>query len=472
MIPNCLPSDMCDRLQVIVDDVLADVLQKLKDAPEDKGSAVHGEEQRWDLKLPLTAPVREAVELLVQSMGSLLEDLVSREAILAELACIVSDPGAKQQPLHADTLRIGSACAPSVTVFVPLQDLRPAMGPTILCQGTHNLQSHMSLFKCEQVFMPQDVVVKKHGGLPALAAAGTGIVMNSNLLHCGGANLPQAMGGARRRLFYVTFQTPGNTPDRSSFSLREELLEEFQLSDFDQQAPLDHAVDLERKALLLGSLRGESSAMADLGVYLQARGDPGAVEYFRKAAMHRRDSPFLQMSLNEVLRSKSDSAPELKLEGMRSCVKADDRHGEAECLRVLSILHQDSGDLDLALDAARKERLVREKARDKKGAARALHSIASIHMSRDLSFSDEFEELRHLPPPSPATAAFRPQVEKGVKYVVVSGGVCSSLGKGVATSSIGALLRGHGFRVTSIKLDPYINVDAGLMSPYEHGEVG
>jgi CTP synthase len=58
-----------------------------------------------------------------------------------------------------------------------------------------------------------------------------------------------------------------------------------------------------------------------------------------------------------------------------------------------------------------------------------------------------------------------------MKYVVVSGGVCSSLGKGVATSSIGALMRAHGFRVTAIKMDPYINIDAGLMSPYEHGEV-
>lgn len=87
--------------------------------------------------------------------------------------------------------------------------------------------------------------------------------------------------------------------------------------------------------------------------------------------------------------------------------------------------------------------------------------------------SDEFDDMSKplIPPPSPASAAFRPQVEKGVKYVVVSGGVCSSLGKGVATSSIGALLRGHGFRVTAIKLDPYINIDAGLMSPYEHGEV-
>jgi len=87
---------------------------------------------------------------------------------------------------------------------------------------------------------------------------------------------------------------------------------------------------------------------------------------------------------------------------------------------------------------------------------------------------DEFEELFKagaLPPPSPATALFRPSVEKGTKYVVVSGGVCSSLGKGVATSSIGALLRGNGFRVTAIKMDPYINIDAGLMSPLEHGEV-
>merc|ERR1719343_1180756 len=86
---------------------------------------------------------------------------------------------------------------------------------------------------------------------------------------------------------------------------------------------------------------------------------------------------------------------------------------------------------------------------------------------------DDFEELLlpRQPPPSPGTALFRPPVDQGVKYVVVSGGVCSSLGKGVTTSSIGALLRGHGFRVTAIKLDPYLNIDAGLMSPYEHGEV-
>lgn len=57
------------------------------------------------------------------------------------------------------------------------------------------------------------------------------------------------------------------------------------------------------------------------------------------------------------------------------------------------------------------------------------------------------------------------------KFVVVTGGVCSSLGKGITTSATGALLRAAGYRVCSIKIDPYINMDAGLMSPFEHGEV-
>jgi len=58
-----------------------------------------------------------------------------------------------------------------------------------------------------------------------------------------------------------------------------------------------------------------------------------------------------------------------------------------------------------------------------------------------------------------------------MKYVIVSGGVVSGLGKGVTISSLGRMLIGCGLRVTSIKIDPYLNVDAGTMSPFEHGEV-
>ncbi|MFA6506589.1 MAG: CTP synthase [Treponemataceae bacterium] len=57
------------------------------------------------------------------------------------------------------------------------------------------------------------------------------------------------------------------------------------------------------------------------------------------------------------------------------------------------------------------------------------------------------------------------------KYIFVTGGVCSSLGKGVAASSLGALLECRGLTVRMVKCDPYINVDAGTMSPYQHGEV-
>ncbi len=57
------------------------------------------------------------------------------------------------------------------------------------------------------------------------------------------------------------------------------------------------------------------------------------------------------------------------------------------------------------------------------------------------------------------------------KYIFVTGGVLSSLGKGLASASIGALLEARGFKVTMLKMDPYINVDPGTMNPYQHGEV-
>src|SRR4026207_1734 len=57
------------------------------------------------------------------------------------------------------------------------------------------------------------------------------------------------------------------------------------------------------------------------------------------------------------------------------------------------------------------------------------------------------------------------------KYIFITGGVVSSLGKGLASASLGCLLEGHGYTVTLQKFDPYINVDLGTMSPYQHGEV-
>ena len=57
------------------------------------------------------------------------------------------------------------------------------------------------------------------------------------------------------------------------------------------------------------------------------------------------------------------------------------------------------------------------------------------------------------------------------RYIFITGGVVSSLGKGLASAALGALLQARGYTVRLRKLDPYLNVDPGTMSPFEHGEV-
>lgn len=57
------------------------------------------------------------------------------------------------------------------------------------------------------------------------------------------------------------------------------------------------------------------------------------------------------------------------------------------------------------------------------------------------------------------------------KFIFITGGVVSSLGKGLASASLAATLQARGFKVRMRKLDPYLNVDPGTMSPYQHGEV-
>jgi len=58
-----------------------------------------------------------------------------------------------------------------------------------------------------------------------------------------------------------------------------------------------------------------------------------------------------------------------------------------------------------------------------------------------------------------------------VSYIIVTGGVISGLGKGITTASIGKNLKLHGYKATAIKIDPYMNCDAGTLRPTEHGEV-
>src|SRR6187200_2816942 len=74
------------------------------------------------------------------------------------------------------------------------------------------------------------------------------------------------------------------------------------------------------------------------------------------------------------------------------------------------------------------------------------------------------------PHPGPTTGVHL-AASQPTKHVFVTGGVASSLGKGLTASSLGSLLRSRGLRVTMQKLDPYLNVDPGTMNPFQHGEV-
>ncbi|MCK5211201.1 CTP synthase, partial [Candidatus Parcubacteria bacterium] len=61
--------------------------------------------------------------------------------------------------------------------------------------------------------------------------------------------------------------------------------------------------------------------------------------------------------------------------------------------------------------------------------------------------------------------------KSSTKFIFVVGGVLSGVGKGITTASIGRIMLSKGYRVSCIKVDPYVNVDAGTMNPVEHGEV-
>ena len=96
----------------------------------------------------------------------------------------------------------------------------------------------------------------------------------------------------------------------------------------------------------------------------------------------------------------------------------------------------------------------------------ALTRCAGLGTRQQLSRSTRFLScslIRHQQEPANQSPV--------MKYILVTGGVISGIGKGVIASSIGTTLKSCGIRVTSIKIDPYINIDAGTFSPYEHGKL-
>jgi ectoine hydroxylase-related dioxygenase (phytanoyl-CoA dioxygenase family) len=176
--------------------------------------AVKAREHRCDLKMELTGAVQEVVTTAVTALQAVIEDAATADAQVCELSCIVADPGAPRQGLHADTsIEDGPGL---ITVFIPLQTVGPLMGATIVLPRSHNQRDHDACDACDPTTGGSALLENPdRGAVQFEAAAGDALVMDSRLLHCGGTNSSDR----RRRLLYVTFNVPHNLPTGSTYSL-------------------------------------------------------------------------------------------------------------------------------------------------------------------------------------------------------------------------------------------------------------
>jgi len=254
LLNDAIPADICKTLADFVDARLLDARQQIVESGFDEATYV-GEvfgklrcrEQRWDLKLPFEGPVAEAMVSLGSSFGGLLTQILGRDAIMTELSSIVSDPGAPQQPLHADTYVAESGM---VSLLIALQPITRAMGPTVLCPRTHSpagakLLSALKPQGANEVEAQtpgyQDEVLEALKGVHASCDMGTAVMYDSRLLHCGGMNSLASNGGARRRVLVATFVDVRSrkTPRGSACTIRRELRGRFRLQHFLRADPTD-----------------------------------------------------------------------------------------------------------------------------------------------------------------------------------------------------------------------------------------
>eukprot|EP00747_Dinoflagellata_sp_TGD_P043485 gnl/TRDRNA2_/TRDRNA2_142721_c0_seq1.p1 gnl/TRDRNA2_/TRDRNA2_142721_c0~~gnl/TRDRNA2_/TRDRNA2_142721_c0_seq1.p1 ORF type:complete len:492 (+),score=78.53 gnl/TRDRNA2_/TRDRNA2_142721_c0_seq1:181-1476(+) len=183
-------------------------------------------ERRWDFRLRLTPPVRQAVrELFGGAVGEALADVAGADAELFELAALVAAPGADPQPIHSDKFWNRDGCL--WTTFVALQPVSREMGPTIFMRGTHTEEAHEE-FELEEAFEDESDRMSGTVFIPSVGTAACGLLdigeatlYDGRLLHGGSANVcdemssaagsPQKCGIGRgmnneqvRMLFYVT----------------------------------------------------------------------------------------------------------------------------------------------------------------------------------------------------------------------------------------------------------------------------
>lgn len=170
-------------------------------------------------------------------VGRRLPSLVTEDALLCELACLIAEPGCDRQRMHPDTLiPTGTAARrqqrrrpPILTTFIALQDVDLTMGPTIMVPTTHLDETHDSLnrYSVEErdQILTQGKVLEP---IPQLLKEGEGTMMNSRVWHAGGANVSSK----RRILFYLSWLSPGGYSRGSTLSIQPKLVQCRTLNDF------------------------------------------------------------------------------------------------------------------------------------------------------------------------------------------------------------------------------------------------
>jgi ectoine hydroxylase-related dioxygenase (phytanoyl-CoA dioxygenase family) len=234
-IDNVLPGKMADKLRDFVFDLREQATSDVKAGRAkqlDRFADVLLKSNRCDLTMPLGPDIvtKSLQQLLCKSsVRDTMEELISPEAILYELSCLISDPGSQRQNVHPDNPVIEqsnlSVNEPTLlTCFVALQDIDMSMGPTVWIPNTHTREVHEK-FQNEQPGYdgedsPKDGILRNSPHKLGLLKKGSCAIFDSRLLHCGSANRSE---GTSRALFYFSFKNPKVGYPGNPASIRKEI---------------------------------------------------------------------------------------------------------------------------------------------------------------------------------------------------------------------------------------------------------
>jgi hypothetical protein len=213
-VDNCLTPATALKLQEFIDNCLESSLEEVNSFKIPRAfrfANVLEKSNRWDLLLPFDDNLDDEAtssSVMIEAMNELLgvngkiypilEEVLGEDAILYELACLISDPGSNRQEIHPDIVFAPDE-TPLIACFVSLQDIDSTMGPTVFIPDTITEDHHRRINS-------QELADEMLQNIPSnISTLGTGdcALYNPMLLHAGGGN----ESNRRRRLFYFTFMS-------------------------------------------------------------------------------------------------------------------------------------------------------------------------------------------------------------------------------------------------------------------------